>query len=125
MATQYLAFLKDDQGDSHNVYELLLPLKTELSTEALCLLHKSAFLEKDYLLVEEIGGTCFQVNPSDEIALRNAYACAALTKEKPAIGWLETAFQEGLENISDVLKAKEFDPIRTSALFSEFTKRHS
>ena len=124
MATQYLAFLKYDVGAVHDTYQMLEPLRDELSHEALCLLHKAAFDEKDYPLVEEIGGTCFQVMPSKEVALRNALACAAMEKPKPAVGWLETAFQEGLENISDIVCGTEFDPIRKSDYFQQFMKHH-
>lgn len=123
-ATQYMAFLKYDLGKKKEAYELLQPIRSELSSEALCLLHKAAFDEKDYPLVEEIGGTCFQIIPSKEIALRNAYACAALSKPKPSVGWLETAFQEGLDNIPDILKGREFDTIRETAYFKQFLKNH-
>ncbi|NGX58936.1 MAG: Stage IV sporulation protein FB [Chlamydiae bacterium] len=125
MATQYLAFLKYDLGRTKEAYELLLPIRSELSPEALCLLHKTAYDEKDYPLVEEIGGTCFQVMPSKEVAFRNALACAALAKAKPSVGWLETSSQEGLENIADILHASEFDLIRESELFQKFLSKHS
>lgn len=125
MATQYLAFLKYDKGQIKEAYDLLLPHKSELSPEALCLLHKSAFDEKDYNLVEELSGSCFQVMPSKEIALRTALACALLSKEKPAVGWLETAFQEGLDNLSEIAKSPEFDPIRDTESFQKFVRGHS
>ncbi len=125
MATQYLAFLKYDLGQTKASYELLHPFRSELSPEALCLLHRAAFDQEDYLLVEEIGGACFQTVPSKEVALRNAYACAALAKAQPAVGWLETAFQEGLENVADVVKTQLFDPIRESSYFQQFLKHHS
>lgn len=125
MATQYVAFLKYDLGKTKEVYELLLPLRAELSSEALCLLHKAAFEEKNFPLVEEIGGVCFQSMPSKEVALRNALACAAQAKDKPAVGWLETSFQEGLDNLADILHGSEFDPIRESELFRKFLKNHS
>lgn len=125
MATQYVAFLKYDLGKVKDAYDLLLPLRHELPPEALCLLHKAAFEQHDNVLVEEIGGECFQILPSKELALRNAMACAALAKAKPAVGWLETAFQEGLEEIPTIIKAKEFDPIRESPYFQQFMKHHS
>lgn len=124
LATQYLAFLKYDLGKVDEAYHLLLPIRSSLSPEALCLLHKAAFDLKDYPLVDQIGGICFQAMPSKEIALRNAFACAALGKAQPAVGWLETAFQEGLENIPEILKDKEFDPIRDSTYFKQFMTHH-
>jgi len=124
MATQYLAFLKYDLGKTKETYELLTPIREELSSEALCLLHQAAFDEKDYPLVEEIGGTCFQIMPNKEVALRNAVACASLAKAKPAVGWLETAFQEGLDHLTDLLGGQEFDPIRESEYFQKFLDHH-
>lgn len=73
----------------------------------------------------EIGGNCFQVMPIKEVALRNAFSCAALAQEKPAIGWLEAAFQEGLDNISAILQESYFDPIRETDLFKQFQKMHA
>lgn len=124
MATQYVAFLNYDLGRIKETYELLLPLRSELSSEALCLLHKVAFDQKDFALVEDIGGTCFQILPSKEVALRNALACAAMAKDKPAVGWLETSFQEGLENLADIVRGSEFDPIRESDLFKKFVSKN-
>lgn len=125
MATQYVAFLKYDLGKVKEAYDLLIPLRAELPPEALCLLHKAAFEVGDFSIVEQIGGDCYQVLPGKEIALRNAIACAALTKAKPAVGWLETAFQDGLENIGAIIKGKEFDPIRDTPYFQQFMKNHS
>lgn len=124
MATQYLAFLRFEGGKIQETYQLLIPIRSELSAEALCLLHKAAFDQKDYSLVEEIGGECFQITPSKEVALRNALACAALAKPKPTVGWLETAFQEGLDSISEIIKGHEFDPVRESEYFKQFAKHH-
>lgn len=124
MATQYLAFLRFDLGQVKEAYDLLMPIRSELSEESLLLLHKAAYELKDFPLVEEIGGVCFQVMPSKEVALRNALACALLKKAKPSVGWLETAFQEGLENIPGILQGEEFNAIRKSEYFHQFQKHH-
>lgn len=122
LAAQYLALLKYDQGKTKEAYDILRSLKSELAPDALCLLHRTAFEEKDYALVTEIGGPCFQTAPSPEIALRNAIACAHLSQPRPAVGWLQTALQEGLGNFGEVLKDKSFDAIRNDPLFQEFIK---
>lgn len=125
MATQYVAFLKYDLGKGKEAYELLAPIQADLSPEGLILLHKAAYEEKDYALVEEIGGKAFRVMPSKEIALRNALACAALEKAQAAVGWLETAFQEGLDNLGEILRGSEFDPIRETDYFKKFLDSHN
>lgn len=124
LATQYLAFLKYEKGQVKETYDLLTSIRKDLSGEALCLLHKAAFDQKDYSLVTEIGPNCFQVMPVKEVALRNAFASGSQGLEKPAIGWLEAAFQDGLENIPEILKEPYFDPIRDSTLFKQFQKIH-
>lgn len=120
LATQYLSYLKYEQGDSAIAYKLLLSIREKLSSDAVLLLHKAAFDEKDYLLAAELGGECFQMWPSVETALRNAYASAALAQVEPAVGWLETAIKEGLENLSEILQDTTFDKIRQEPAFVEF-----
>jgi stage IV sporulation protein FB len=120
LATQYLAFLKYELGKTRETYDLLFPIRTEISSDALCLLHRAAFDEKDFPLVIEIGGQCFQLWPNVETALRNAYACALLSQAVPAVGWLHTAMQEGLQNIEEIINESGFDKIRHDPPFEEF-----
>ncbi len=63
--------------------------------------------------------------PSVETALRNAYASAALAQVEPAVGWLETAIKEGLENLNEILQDTTFDKIRQEPLFIEFISSSS
>lgn len=124
LATQYLAFLKYDQGELQGAYDLLQSTRAELSPEALCLLHRVSYEKKDYATVAQLSGNCFQLMPTAEVALRNAHAHAALSDAKAAIGWLETAFQEGLNQIGKVMQDKLFDPIRNDPHFQAFSKHH-
>ncbi|HSX04114.1 MAG TPA: site-2 protease family protein [Rhabdochlamydiaceae bacterium] len=124
LATQYLAFLKYDQGDLEGTYGLLHSIRAELSPEALCLFHRVAYEKKDYSTVTELAGSCFQTMPSAEVALRNAHAHAALSQSRAAVGWLETAFQEGLNHLSKIMQDKIFDPIREDPHFQAFAKHH-
>ncbi|MBX3719024.1 MAG: M50 family metallopeptidase [Parachlamydiales bacterium] len=119
LATQYLAFLDYESGNSKAAYQLLLSIRKELANDALCLLHKAAFEQKDFPLVAELGGSCFQTWPTAETALRNAYAHAELSQSIPAVGWLETAIEEGIENIDEVFAEKSFDPIRHEEPFQQ------
>ncbi len=121
-AIQYLAFLKYDQGRSKETYELLLPLKDDLENETLCLLHKAAFDQQDFSLVAALAGACFQNSPIPETALRNAFAHAELKQVIPALGWLQTAMQEGVDNVEEIVKAHAFDYIRHDPSFQDFIK---
>lgn len=122
LATEYLAYSKYEIGKTRDSYELLMSIKPQLSGDALCLLHRAAFDEKDYPLVVELGGTCFQTWPTAETALRNAYSCACLSQTKAAIGWLQTALKEGLQNVQEVLQESHFNAIRLDPVFQEFIK---
>ena len=90
----------------------------------MCLLHKAAFEEKDYRIVKELAAPCFQTLPTVETALRNAYAHGELNEAEAAVGWLETAVREGLQNISDVISHKAFDPIRNDPHFTKWQEAH-
>ncbi|MBY0528998.1 MAG: M50 family metallopeptidase [Rhabdochlamydiaceae bacterium] len=118
-ATQYTALLMYDQGRSEQTYQLLLSIREELSPDALCLLHKTAFENKNYPLVAELAGRCFQTWPTAETALRNAYAHAALAQVVPTVGWLQTAIQEGAQNLAEVLHDPSFDPVRNDPAFQQ------
>ncbi|VHO02123.1 site-2 protease family protein [Candidatus Rhabdochlamydia sp. T3358] len=118
-ATEYLAFLCFEQELYKQVYDLLLPIQKEISNEALCLLHKAAFDQKDFSLVTQIGAQCFQSKPHPDIAIRNACASAALNEPTAAVGWLKTAIDEGVVNIQSMLTKSIFDPIRQDPLFQE------
>lgn len=122
LATQYLAFLTYEKGSSKEAYDLLRSIRQELGGDALCLLHKVAFEQKDFPLVIELAGTCFQNWPTAETALRNAFAHAHLQQAVPTVGWLQTAVQEGLSNLKEVLSDHIFDSIRNDPSFQELLK---
>ncbi|MEN9343389.1 MAG: hypothetical protein RLZZ453_176 [Chlamydiota bacterium] len=119
-ATQYLALIKSEEGLWKEVYDLLAPLKGDLTAEMLCLLQKAAFHQKHFAMVKELAGPCFQVMPSVETALRNALAHAQLKEPGPSLGWVQTAQEEGLSNIQEILKDPLFDPIRSDPSFATF-----
>jgi stage IV sporulation protein FB len=125
LATQYLAYLKYELGQTREAYDLLLGIRPHLSPDALSLLHRAAFDQKDYALVVDLAGNCFQNLPSAETALRTAYACAHLSQARPAVGWLQTALREGLQNIGQILADNSFDAIRSDPAFQEFLHSHS
>lgn len=124
LSTQYLAYLKAENGLTREAYDLLKPLQAELSEESLGVLHQVAFAEKDYRLVSELSGSCYRMAPGPEAALRNAMASASLGLVEAAIGWLQTALQEGVQNLSEIVRESAFDPIRADPQFQQFVTAH-
>jgi stage IV sporulation protein FB len=122
LSTQYMAFLKYEKGDTKDAYDLLRSMREELGGDALCLLHKVAYEQKDFPLVVELAGKCFQIFPTAETALRNAYAHAQLKQAVPTVGWLQTAINEGLANAKEILLDRIFDPIRSDPAFQELLR---
>ncbi len=120
VATQYSAFLNYELGYRKEAYEALKSLKERLDSPGLCLLHKVAFEENDFVLVNELAGPVFQATQDIEVALRNAEGAAHLIQVQPAIGWLETALGLGALNIKEVLQSKSFDSIRSDPAFHLF-----
>lgn len=119
-ASQYAAFLHNDLGDQEEAYQILLSLKSQLDPEALRLLHKLAFEKENFSLVLELSGAVYQVLPDAEVALRNAYAAAALKQVDAAIGWLQSASAQGAENLAEIIQEKVFDPVRLDPAFLSF-----
>jgi stage IV sporulation protein FB len=124
LATQYLAFINFDMGKSREAYDLLLPIKSDLANDSLCILQKAAFEQKDYTLVADLAGACYQIAPSLDAALRNAFSCAELSQTDATVGWLETSLEEGLKNLPDIVKQKSFDAVRNDPFFKEFLEKH-
>jgi len=120
LATQYLAYLKYQRGEVKESYDLLRSIRPHLSSDALCLLHRAAFDQKDYSLVVELAGICFQTWPTAETALRNAYASAFLSQARPTVGWLQAAVNEGVQNIHEILSEGCFDSVKHDPYFQDF-----
>lgn len=122
-ATQYLAFVKVKQGKNQEAYELLRLDVKSLSPEGLSLLHQLAWLQKNYALVTQLAAECYQLTPSQEVALRNARAFAALKRGREAGGWLQTAWQYGGLQKESVLSELLFQELRMDPDFKEFINR--
>lgn len=119
-ATQYLAFLNYKEGKKKECYDMLLPIKDQLSDDLLPIMHELAALNKNYPLVIELSATCYQSAPSQRQALDNARAFAHEKQPKFAGGWLQTAWQYGGLNLEGVLKEEEFQAILENPEFKEF-----
>ncbi|HSX25473.1 MAG TPA: site-2 protease family protein [Chlamydiales bacterium] len=119
-ASQYLAFIAMREGRRKDAYDLLLPVKEDLTDDSLALLHQLAAEQKNYSLVAELSAPCYQTAPSQQMALHNARAFAALKQPRPAGGWLQTAWQEGSFDLNALLNEEEFQAIKDHPDFRQF-----
>lgn len=125
LSAQYLSALNYEAKRVSQAYDLLLPLRGQVSGEGLSLLHLLAYEMKDYSLVKELAGVAYQSQPTIETALRNASAAAVMGEVEAAIGWLETAHQEGLENVKEVVEGAAFSRVKMTPAFQAFLARFS
>ena len=119
-ASQYLAFIYAEHGNREAAYELLLSCKDQLEDPARCLLHQLAAEHANHTLVAELSADCYQFAPSQDVALRNARAFAALKQAKPAGGWLQTAWQHGSFNLKTILQEEHFAALLGDSAFRQF-----
>lgn len=119
-ANQYLAFFDMQQGKPESAYERLLPLKELLAEESICLLHRLAFEHANDSVVRELSTRCYQIAPTQEVALRNARSFARLNEPTAAGGWIQTAWQHGVFDIEKLLADSAFAQVKQDASFIEF-----
>lgn len=121
-AQQYLAFLLFKEGKKKEAYDLLLPIREHLTDDSIVMLHELAAQEKNYSLVIELSGKSYQIDPTQKIALHNARAFAHEKMGKYAGGWLQTAWQQGTFNLSQVLQEEVFQSVKDDTEFKAFLK---
>jgi stage IV sporulation protein FB len=124
-ASEELALVAAKEGNWEQVYQNLIDLKDNLSGQSICLLHQAALAQKDYVTATELGDACYQQDPTDATALTNALAHAALGHERPALGWLRLAAEQGAINLEAELSRPEFDPLRDRPSFQKALKKIS
>jgi Zn-dependent protease len=116
-ATEYTGQVLNEQGLTQEAYDLLKPVRKQLSPEGLSLLHQLAYKLGQWEDAIDLGNTTFQYYPNYQTAVLNALSHAALGQVEPALGWLQTALSQGLPNLSEVLKKREFDHMRNDPQF--------
>ena len=121
-ASEYLAYLCAQEGKSDEAYQLLLPLKSQLTEEASCLLHQLAYDLGHYALVAELSTLCYQRMQTQKIALNNARAFAYLHQGKLAGGWLQTASQVDELDLETLLKEEPFLSLQNDPDFRSFER---
>lgn len=119
-AVQYLALMEFQEGRRKEAYELLLSIEDQLSGEPQLILHELSFEFENYELVSKLSQNCFQMFPSQKVALTNARAFAYLNQPRPAGGWLQTALEFGKLDLTKILQENAFQNIMKDPAFKEF-----
>lgn len=119
-ATYFLAMIANERGDKELAYNLLLEIKDNLSPDSKCLFHFLAYEHDNYEEVAKLSSECYQIQPSSDVALRNAKAFAFLEKPKEAGGWLKAASQDKEIDMDEILKEEEFKNIKEDKEFKKF-----
>lgn len=122
LATELIARLLAKQGHIKQAYEWLLPIEKRLSPDYLFFLQQLAFKLQEWEKVISIGNKAYQLDPSPDIALLNAFSFAIIGQPIPTVGWLKSAVHSGLRNIHEVIRKREFDSVRQSQEFQSFLK---
>lgn len=122
-ADQYLSLIAMKQGDHKLAYEFLLPVQEHLADDTKCLLHQLASEFHNDELVAKLSKECYQLAPTQEMALRNARSFARLKKPKLAGGWLQAAAQMGPLHLEKILKEEVFVELKQSHEFNEFVNK--
>lgn len=117
MATQRMAEILAEKGNYNEARELLMPISSKLSPEALSLLHRLHYLTGHPEDAIKMGDQTYHSYPGYETALVNAFCYALKGDATPAIGWLQCAIRDGLPNFNVILKRSEFDKIRQDPRF--------
>lgn len=120
---QYLALIKLKEGEKQDAYELLLPEQDHLAEETKAIMHKLAWEFENDRLVATLSSSVYQMQPTQEVALRNARAFARLKEGKLAGGWLQTAWKHGNLNLEKVLEEENFAALKNSRPFLEFVEQ--
>jgi Zn-dependent protease len=122
-AAQYLAILSVKEGKHKEAYDLLWPIEEHLADDTRCLLHQLAAEFRNYPLVAKLSKECYQIAPTQEMALRSARAFAYLKQPKLAGGWLQTAWAYGGIELGPILNEEEFVPLKGNLEFQAFVEK--
>jgi Zn-dependent protease len=125
VATQSAGSILAADGEKEKAYELLNPMRKQLSPRGLQLLQHLAFALGYFDEVTKLGSEAFQAFPDYDTALINACAHAKLGQVKPAVGWIQCAIKEGLPSPNIALQKSEFDTIRRDPLFQELKEKYA
>jgi Zn-dependent protease len=118
-ALEHCAVIYAHKEQYPQAYLLLAPHRKELSQDGLELFHRVAYNTGHWDEVIQTGNDVYQIQPNALTAIINAAAYAHRGETRPAIGWLQNAIDQGLEDAPQVLSRPDFDPIRNDPAFQE------
>lgn len=119
-SSEYLAYLEAQEGKKQQAFDLLSPVKEDLTEEGLCLLHQLASDLQQDQWVADLSTLCYQKMQTQEVALKNARAFARLHQAKLAGGWLTTAWQHGGLDLQALLNEESFQSLKNDPEFRYF-----
>lgn len=122
MASEYLAKIEYSKGKKEEAYALLKKIRKNISEDSIPLLHQLSYEHQDYQTVTELSTTSFEKHSTQETALINAYAFAALGKAEPAGGWLKRAYETRHFDVHKILENSIFDKVRNESSFNRFVQ---
>lgn len=93
VATLRLAEMELEEERLESGYELLYPIRKELSIEGLMLFHEAAFRSGHWKESLEIGSVIYKHEPSKELAEQNAQSAKELDLDDAYKGWLRAIAQ--------------------------------
>lgn len=121
-AIERLVQIAASKEDWQQVYDLADSQKDRLSPQALVSLQQAAFHLKRWRETIQIGMDVYRMDADPEVALLNAQAHSQLSEPEPAVGWLQRAIADGLEDPNHAIQNKEFDPIRSDPNFQSLVR---
>lgn len=122
-ASELLAKILNEEGMPDKAFAQLNSQKKNLDLDGLMLLQTVAYKSNHLREALELGAQIHREYANSDTALINALSHAALNEEKPAVGWLQTAINEGLQNPYLIMQNVRFDPIRNTAAFKELSNK--
>ncbi len=118
-ASESMAQAYVQTGRLQEAYDILEPLSSKISPGALGLLHQISYNLGKWKEAIQIGNRTFQSKPNYKTAVVNSLCHAVLGEAQPAIGWLQTALNQGLPNLDEILEKHEYDLIRNHPALQE------
>ncbi|MBN2479690.1 MAG: hypothetical protein JXA94_05630 [Parachlamydiales bacterium] len=121
-ASHYLAFINNERKEYKKAYDLLVKVKDDLQDEAVPLLQKLAFEQKNFKLTSELSAEAYKLNPTKDVALMNARSFGFLNQPQLSGGWLKTASEFGSLDLEKIIQENYFDQVKNSDAFLKFFK---